>query len=60
VSAYRLVAQPRADLDVVAAYQWYESERAGLGMTRAREELCVSYHGESRLMGELQGILTAR
>jgi toxin ParE1/3/4 len=32
VSAYRLVAQPRADLDVVAAYQWYESERAGLGM----------------------------
>jgi toxin ParE1/3/4 len=32
VTAYRLVAQPRADLDVVAAYQWYESERAGLGM----------------------------
>jgi len=31
VTAYRLVAQPRADLDVVAAYQWYESERAGLG-----------------------------
>jgi toxin ParE1/3/4 len=32
VTAYRLVAQPRADLDVVAAYQWYESERVGLGM----------------------------
>ncbi len=31
-----------------------------IAMTRAREELCVSYHGESRLMGELQGILTAR
>ena len=31
MTAYRLVAQPRADLDVVAAYQWYESERAGLG-----------------------------
>jgi plasmid stabilization system protein ParE len=32
VTAYRLVAQPRADLEVVAAYQWYESERVGLGM----------------------------
>jgi len=31
-----------------------------IGMTRAREELCVSYHGESRLMEELEGILTAR
>ncbi len=30
-----------------------------IGMTRAREELCVSYHGESRLMEELEGILTA-
>ena len=30
LTAYRLVAAPRADLDVAAAYQWYESERAGL------------------------------
>ena len=30
-----------------------------IGMTRAREELCVSYHGESRLMDELVGILAA-
>ncbi len=30
-----------------------------IGMTRAREELCVTYHGESRLMEELEGILTA-
>ena len=32
MTAYRLVAAPRADLDVAAAYQWYESERAGLGL----------------------------
>ena len=31
MTEYRLVAEPRADLDVAAAYQWYESERAGLG-----------------------------
>jgi len=31
VTEYRLVAEPRANLDVAAAYQWYESERAGLG-----------------------------
>jgi superfamily I DNA/RNA helicase len=30
-----------------------------IGMTRAREELCASYHGESRLMDELVGILAA-
>lgn len=32
MTEYRLVAEPRADLDVAAAYQWYESERAGLGL----------------------------
>lgn len=32
MTEYRLVAQPRAILDVVAAYQWYESERARLGL----------------------------
>ena len=31
-----------------------------IGMTRAREELCVSYHAESRLMAELEGLLAAR
>jgi plasmid stabilization system protein ParE len=31
VTEYRLVAEPRADLDVAAAYQWYESEQTGLG-----------------------------
>ena len=32
MTEYRLVAEPRTDLDVAAAYQWYESERAGLGL----------------------------
>jgi plasmid stabilization system protein ParE len=32
VTAYRLVALPRADLDVAAAYQWYEREERGLGL----------------------------
>jgi UvrD-like helicase family protein/nuclease-like protein/AAA domain-containing protein len=30
-----------------------------IGMTRAREELCVSYHRESQLMKELEAILAA-
>jgi superfamily I DNA/RNA helicase len=30
-----------------------------IGMTRAREELCVLYYGESRLMKELEGILSS-
>ena len=30
-----------------------------IAMTRGREELCVSYHGESRLMEELEEILAA-
>ena len=32
MTEYRLVAEPRADLDVAAAYQWYEAERTGLGL----------------------------
>ena len=28
---YRLVAEPRADLDVAATFDWYETEQAGLG-----------------------------
>jgi superfamily I DNA/RNA helicase len=30
-----------------------------IAMTRAREELCVSYHAESRLMEELERFLAA-
>lgn len=28
---YRLVAEPQVDLDVAAAFQWYDKEQAGLG-----------------------------
>jgi hypothetical protein len=31
VTEYRLVAQPRVDLDVAATFDWYEKEQAGLG-----------------------------
>jgi len=42
VTEYRLVAEPRADLDVAAAYQWYESERAGLGL-QFLDQLSTAY-----------------
>jgi plasmid stabilization system protein ParE len=31
VTAYRVVAEPPADLDVAATFDWYEAEKAGLG-----------------------------
>jgi len=31
VTEYRLVAEPEVDLDVAAAFEWYENERDGLG-----------------------------
>jgi len=31
VSDYRLVSEPRADLDIEAAFRWYEKEQLGLG-----------------------------
>jgi plasmid stabilization system protein ParE len=32
VTEYRLLSEPSADLDVEAAFDWYEDERPGLGM----------------------------
>ena len=32
MTEYRLVAEPRANLDVAAVYRWYENERAALGL----------------------------
>ncbi len=29
---YRLVSEPQADLDIEAAFQWYEKEQSGLGV----------------------------
>jgi len=31
VSEYRLVSEPPADLDIEAAFEWYEKEQLGLG-----------------------------
>lgn len=31
MTEYRLLAEPRADLDVAATFDWYETEQAGLG-----------------------------
>jgi len=32
VTEYRLVSKPEADLDIEAAFQWYENEQADLGL----------------------------
>jgi hypothetical protein len=42
VTAYRLISQPRADLDVEAAFEWYENERSGLGL-EFLDELRATY-----------------
>ena len=39
---YRLVAEPRADRDVEAAFAWYENERRGLGL-ELLDELRATY-----------------
>ena len=31
MTPYRLVTEARADLDIAAAFEWYEREQAGLG-----------------------------
>lgn len=31
MTEYRLVSEPQADLDIEAAFQWYEKEQPGLG-----------------------------
>ena len=40
---YRLVSEPRADLDVEAAFEWYENERLGLGV-EFLDELRATYN----------------
>ena len=32
MTEYRLISEPRVDLDVEAAFEWYENERPGLGL----------------------------
>ncbi|MBI5627462.1 MAG: type II toxin-antitoxin system RelE/ParE family toxin [Candidatus Rokubacteria bacterium] len=31
MTEYRLVAEPRVDLDIAATFDWYENEQIGLG-----------------------------
>ena len=40
---YRLVSEPSVDLDVEAACEWYENERAGLGI-EFLDELRATYN----------------
>lgn len=42
MTEYRLISEPRADLDVEAAFEWYESERPGLGV-EFLDELRAAY-----------------
>ena len=42
MSGYRLVSDPRADIDIEAAFEWYERERPGLGLDFV-DELRAAY-----------------
>lgn len=42
MTEYRLSAEPRADFDVAAAFEWYEQEQIGLGH-EFLEELTATY-----------------
>jgi plasmid stabilization system protein ParE len=42
VTEYRLVAEPQVDLDIAAAFDWYEQEQAGVGR-EFLDELRVTY-----------------
>ena len=42
MTGHRLVSAPRADLDVEAAFEWYENERSGLGL-EFLDELRATY-----------------
>ena len=42
MTEYRLVAEPRADLDVAATLDWYENEQVGLGQ-EFLDELRATY-----------------
>jgi toxin ParE1/3/4 len=43
VKQYAIEAAPAVEADVEAAYDWYESEKAGLGL-EFLEELRAAYH----------------
>ena len=42
MSPFRVVSEPRTDLDIEAAFDWYENERYGLGF-ELLDELRATY-----------------
>ena len=42
MTAYRLVSEPHVDLDIEAAFNWYENEQPGLGL-EFLDELRTTY-----------------
>jgi plasmid stabilization system protein ParE len=42
VTAYRLVSEPQVDIDIEAAFRWYENEQTGLGL-EFLDELRAAY-----------------
>ena len=42
MTQYRLVSEPQADLEIEAAFRWYEKEQPGLGV-EFLEELGTTY-----------------
>lgn len=42
MTAYRLISEPQADLDIEAAFNWYENEQVGLGL-EFLDELRATY-----------------
>ena len=43
MTEYRLISEPAVDLDVEAAFEWYEREQAGLGVDFL-DELRATYN----------------
>ena len=43
MTEYRLVSEQQADLDIEAAFQWYEKEQSGLGL-EFLDELRAAYN----------------
>jgi plasmid stabilization system protein ParE len=62
VSEHRLTSQPPVDLEVEAAFEWYERERPGLGV-EFLDELRATYgrvaHGPLRYQEVSDGIRRA-
>lgn len=43
MTQFKLVSDPRADLDIEVAFQWYENEQVGIGI-EFLDELRAAYN----------------